>query len=180
MTERPDPPRLNRQQLLYLLTAEVRRETRPDTPFLDCFTCHQPVESQQARTWVGGDEERLLMVKPCGHRFTYSAKVADMMRARAEAGAATEATGESAGPAGENPAADALAAELHRRAVRLEELRPFRAPTCLGCPAVQVDGEVIGLMGALGIVLGGQVPGGTADELGKAYYQSWIDRQGVR
>ncbi|MCL8016879.1 hypothetical protein [Streptomyces sp. AS02] len=73
-------------------------------------------------------------------------------------------------------AADALAAELHRRAVRLEELRPFKQPACLGCPAVQVDGEVIGLRGALGIVLGGTVPGGTADELGHEYYRAWLQR----
>ena len=76
-----------------------------------------------------------------------------------------------------NEQADALAAELHRRAVRLEELRPYKSSACLGCPALQVDGEVIGLRGALGIVLGGTVPGGTADELAHAYYRDWLDRQ---
>lgn len=74
-------------------------------------------------------------------------------------------------------APDAVASELHRRAVRLEELRPFKQAACLGCPVVQVDGEVIGLRGALGIVLGGTVPGGTADERGQAYYQAWQARQ---
>ena len=77
----------------------------------------------------------------------------------------------------EQPTAEALAAELHRRAVRLEELRPFKQSACLGCPAVQVDGEVMGLRGALGIVLGGTVPGGTADELGDAYYRAWLQRK---
>lgn len=80
-------------------------------------------------------------------------------------------------PTDTNPIADALAAELHRRAVRLEDFKPFKQPTCLNCPAVQVHGEVIGLLGALGISLGGTVPGGTADELGQQYYRAWLDRQ---
>ena len=88
----PEPPRLLSQQLLYLLIAEVRREKQPDTPFLDCFTCHRAVTSLQDRSaWPAGQEDRLLTVQPCGHRFTYSATTADLMRARAKAAAATEA-----------------------------------------------------------------------------------------
>jgi len=93
MPDLPDPPRLLSQQLLYLLIAQVRRETDPGTPFVDCFTCGQAVTSLQAiSAWPAGQEERLLTVQPCGHRFTYSAKTADLMRARAKAAAATQAT----------------------------------------------------------------------------------------
>ncbi|MER6092439.1 hypothetical protein [Streptomyces bluensis] len=77
-----------------------------------------------------------------------------------------------------NPAASAaesLVQELHRRASRLEELRRDR--TAPGDTATQVWGEVIGLRGALGIILGGTVPGGSADQLGYAYYREWLARE---
>lgn len=77
---------------------------------------------------------------------------------------------------GDIQAADALAAELHRRATRLEDFRKVKPSSCTFCPAVQVDGEVIGLRGALGILLGGTVPGGSADQLGAEYYQAWLGR----
>jgi hypothetical protein len=175
VNHRPSPPRMTDEQIRQLLAAE-QGGAKPD-----CFLCGMPVTVLRATLEIGKEEEtRVVTMYPCEHRWSYNVRVAEQIDGQMRAAAATEATNGPAELAGENPAADALAAELHRRAVRLEELRPFRAPTCLGCPAVQVDGEVIGLMGALGIVLGGQVPGGTADELGKAYYQSWIVRQGVR
>jgi len=126
MPDLPDPPRLLSEQLLYLLIAEVRRETDPGTPFVDCFTCHQAVTSLQARdAWPGGVEERLLTVQPCGHQFTYSAKTADQVRARAEALAATPA-GEHAGQEateaiGEARWEDAQAAARDAVASTLEE-----------------------------------------------------------
>jgi hypothetical protein len=96
MPDLPDPPRLLSEQLLYLLVAEVRRKSDPGTPFLDCFTCGLSSTGATSVVWPGGEEERLLTVQPCGHRFTYSAKVADLVRARAEALAAAPA-GEPAG-----------------------------------------------------------------------------------
>lgn len=71
--------------------------------------------------------------------------------------------------------ADAITAELHRRTLRLDELRadPAGNDTVIN----HVRGEVIGLRGALGIVLGGAVPGGTADAAGAAYYQQWLNSQ---
>jgi hypothetical protein len=72
-------------------------------------------------------------------------------------------------------AADTLAAEWHRRYQRLEDLSKDRDP-----PATvleHVRGELVGLRGALGILLGGQVQDGTADLLGWAYYQEWRKRQ---
>lgn len=71
--------------------------------------------------------------------------------------------------------ADNLAHELHRRAARLTELRanPDSSTTTIA----HVYGEVIGLRGALGIILGGTVQGGTADEHGADYYQQWLKRQ---
>ena len=71
--------------------------------------------------------------------------------------------------------ADAIATELHRRTLRLGELHadPAENDTVIN----HVRGEVIGLRGALGIVLGGAVPGGTADEAGAAFYQQWLTSQ---
>ncbi|MGW4270860.1 hypothetical protein ACWEGQ_00480 [Streptomyces seoulensis] len=71
--------------------------------------------------------------------------------------------------------ADKLATELHRRACRLHELR---ADLVANSDRINhVRGEVIGLRGALGIVLGGTVPGGTADRLAFTYYEQWLTRQ---
>lgn len=66
----------------------------------------------------------------------------------------------------------ALAEELHRRTLRLTELA--EAPDAPEATISEVRGEVIGLRGAIGIVLGGSVPGGTADRLGHDYYQDWL------
>ncbi|MEW2402193.1 hypothetical protein [Streptomyces sp. NPDC046862] len=68
------------------------------------------------------------------------------------------------------PIADAVAAELYRRMQRLED------PNLLERARTQVSGEVLGLQSALGIVLGGRVPGGTADRLAHEYYRGWLDR----
>jgi hypothetical protein len=74
--------------------------------------------------------------------------------------------------------ADALAAEWHRRHQRLEELTK-RGPEAQVAIVEHVRGELVGLRGALGILLGGEVEGGTADLLGWSYYQEWLGRQGV-
>lgn len=68
--------------------------------------------------------------------------------------------------------ADAVAAELHRRIQRLE------GPNLPEMAQVQVSGEVIGLQGALGVVLGDRVHGGTADKVAHAYYRAWLHRTG--
>ena len=91
--------------------------------------------------------------------------------------------GETAQPATEatepdNPLADALAAEWHRRHQRLEELT--KGPNAQVAIVEHVRGELIGLRGALGILLGGQVQDGTADFLGWVYQQEWRRRQGAR
>lgn len=77
------------------------------------------------------------------------------------------------------PTADAIAAELHRRWERLEELNndPERTEATER-RRMQVHGELMGLRGALGIVLGGTVPGGSADHLGMAYHLAWTKREG--
>jgi hypothetical protein len=74
-------------------------------------------------------------------------------------------------------AADALAAEWHRRHQRLEELTKSKGLEAQVAIVEHVRGELVGLRGALGILLGGQVKGGTADLLGWAYYQEWRKRQ---
>jgi hypothetical protein len=73
--------------------------------------------------------------------------------------------------------ADALAAEWHRRHQRLEELTKSKGPEAQVAIVEHVRGELVGLRGALGVVLGGEVQGGTADLLGWAYYQEWRARQ---
>jgi hypothetical protein len=86
--------------------------------------------------------------------------------------AATEAT--------KNPVADALAAELNRRWTRLDELHndPDRSESAER-KRMQLHGELMGLRGALGIVLGGTVPGGDADRLGMEYHLAWMKREGL-
>ncbi|MGW5989562.1 hypothetical protein ACWFRT_13685 [Streptomyces anulatus] len=73
------------------------------------------------------------------------------------------------------PQAEAIATELHRRILRLDELNTDPAENSERINHVR--GEVIGLQGALGIALGGSVPGGTADPAGAASYQEWLNRQ---
>lgn len=72
-------------------------------------------------------------------------------------------------------AADTLAAEWHRRHQRLEDLS--KEPDTPATVLEHVRGELVGLRGALGVLLGGQVRGGTADLLGWSYYQEWRRRQ---
>ena len=69
----------------------------------------------------------------------------------------------------------AVVSELHRRSVRLAELQAN--PDSRQATLDEVRGEVMGLRGALGIYLGGSVPGGTADLLGHDYYQAWLARK---
>lgn len=75
----------------------------------------------------------------------------------------------------DNPQADALSAEWHRRHQRLKDLT--EGPNAQVAIVEHVRGELIGLRAALGILLGGQVQDGTADLLGWAYYQEWRRRQ---
>ncbi|MFE1451947.1 hypothetical protein [Streptomyces olivaceoviridis] len=78
-----------------------------------------------------------------------------------------------------NPIADAVAAELHRRWARLDELHqdPERSEAA-DRRRMQLHGELMGLRAALGIVLGGTVPGGDADRLGMEYHVTWMKREG--
>lgn len=92
----------------------------------------------------------------------------------ATAAEATEATEPDKSP---DPRADALAAEWHRRNLRLEELTQSEGPEAQVAIVEHVRGELAGLRGALGILLGGQVQDGTADLLGWAYCQEWRARQ---
>ena len=74
-----------------------------------------------------------------------------------------------------NPVADALAAELHRRWSRLDKV--MKDPGATDGKRMQLQGEVMGLRGALGIVLGGTVSGGSADRLGMEHHVAWMARQ---
>jgi hypothetical protein len=74
-------------------------------------------------------------------------------------------------------AADALAAEWHRRNQRLEELTSSKGPEAQVAVVEHVRGELVGLRGALGMLLGARVQDGTADYLGWCYCQEWRRRQ---
>lgn len=88
---------------------------------------------------------------------------------------ATEATGPTTFD--RDAVADALAAEWHRRSQRLEELTKSKGPESQVAIVEHVRGELVGLRGALGVLLGGRVEGGTADLLGWSYCQEWQRRQ---
>ncbi|MFE4915807.1 hypothetical protein ACFRCX_30345 [Streptomyces sp. NPDC056652] len=60
--------------------------------------------------------------------------------------------------------ADRILHEYHRRLSHAQHVVPLNA---------QVQGELIGLRGALGIALGGDVKGGDADRLAHARYAEW-------
>lgn len=114
---------------------------------------------------------------PYGH-----ADLADVIRQAGRMAESPLAERSAANPAPEdsatNSAADALAAEMHRRARRLEQLRAD--PDAQESVRQHVYGEVLGLRGAIGIVLGHQVAGGDADVKGIHYYEAWCARQEVR
>ncbi|GGZ82296.1 hypothetical protein [Streptomyces rubiginosohelvolus] len=65
--------------------------------------------------------------------------------------------------------ANSILREYHRRMTHFQA-RPDLTPLA----AAQVQGELIGLRGALGISLGGEVQGGEADRLAAQKYQSWV------
>jgi len=73
--------------------------------------------------------------------------------------------------------ANAIATEIYRRMERLEELRS--EPALRESVVENVRGEILGLQSALGIVLGGTVPGGSADKLAKAYCTEWLKAKGA-
>lgn len=65
--------------------------------------------------------------------------------------------------------ANSILREYHRRMTHFQA-SPDRTPLA----TAQVQGELIGLRGALGIALGGEVQGGEADRLAAQKYQSWV------
>lgn len=71
-----------------------------------------------------------------------------------------------------NVTANKVAVEIYRRMARLNDLQAD--PTARQSVVENVRGEILGLQGALGIVLGGTVPGGSADKLAQAYYGEWL------
>lgn len=175
----PVPPHLTGDQIRQILAAEKSGENP------DCFLCGSPVNSVGAAVHYGMEEEtRVVTLYPCEHRWSYNLHVAEQIDSEMRAAAATQATGPDTSrvvggpqPLDGNAAADALAAEMHRRACRLRELR--EDPTVSASVRDHVYGEVLGLRGAIGIVLGHQVPGGSADLMGIDYYEAWCSRQGV-
>jgi hypothetical protein len=104
----------------------------------------------------------------------------DTVLTRDQAAALHAALGSWLDRTGGRAAADALAAEWHRRHQRLEELTVSKGPEAQVAIVEHVRGELIGLRGALGLLLGGKVQDGTADLLGWAYYREWCGRQGVQ
>lgn len=87
-------PRLTNDQLLQLLEAEEHAKHDPDGAAVlpDCFACGQPVTAMAARLGDVHEDERVVTVRPCGHRATYSVRVGETLAARVRARAAAEAT----------------------------------------------------------------------------------------
>jgi hypothetical protein len=175
--------------------------------FPPCPTCKEPVaEAQTWWVQDPIRYDGVITMQPCGHSHSATAadmerihdhasemldslrhdasdhvagrSVEDLVReARARLGEPEQAATEATGPEYDSAVADALAAEWHRRHQRLDELTKSKAPEAQVAIVEHVRGELVGLRGALGILLGGQVKGGTADLLGWAYYQEWRKRQ---
>ncbi|MFK8851252.1 hypothetical protein [Streptomyces sp. Ac-502] len=70
-----------------------------------------------------------------------------------------------------NATAIALLHEYHRRLTHSD----VRTPTLDPLASAQLQGELIGLRGALGIALGGRIQGGEADVLAAEKYARWKD-----
>lgn len=68
-------------------------------------------------------------------------------------------------------AADLILREYHRRLTHITKHQPYNVSQ----QSAQLQGELIGLRGALGIALGGQVRGGKADRLAATRYAEWQD-----
>lgn len=114
MTEQTDIPRLTGEQLLELMVAIERRnrQRRHDTdavlaPYPPCPVCRQPVDAQSATLGTADVDDRVLTVQPCGHRATYSLKVAQQFVGRAKTIVDQEDQ-----PCGEEPAGGPLAGRL--------------------------------------------------------------------
>ncbi|MEU7338656.1 hypothetical protein [Streptomyces sp. NPDC007074] len=75
-----------------------------------------------------------------------------------------------------NVAANNICTEIYRRMERLTDLQVD--PGARQSVVENVRGEALGLQGALGIVLGGRVPGGSADRLAQAYWAEWLKSKG--
>ncbi len=76
----------------------------------------------------------------------------------------------------QSPVVQGLVRELHRRATHLEAIRGASADTVPNETWLHASGEVLGLQGALGIALGGQVAGGNADQDALEFYKAWVAR----
>jgi hypothetical protein len=76
-----------------------------------------------------------------------------------------------------NVAANNICTEIYRRMERLTALQAD--PEARQSVVENVRGEILGLQGALGIVLGGTIPGGSADKLAQAYCGEWLARKGA-
>jgi hypothetical protein len=160
MTNPTDVPRLTKAQLRELAAA------RQQGAWPDCFICGSVVLNHQLAHGPEYTEQRIAVCVPCGHCLTYNVNIAAQAQSEVNSGAATEAT-----EPGICPKADALCAELYRRASHLQTLNADSRRWD------HVYGETIGLRGAIGIVLGHEVTG-SADEAGQAYYRAWLERTG--
>lgn len=84
-------PRLTGDQLLELMVAGERRSRqrrRGDTdqlaPYAPCPVCRQPVDEQTVTLGNADEDDRVLTVRPCGHRAAYNLKVAQQMVLKAK------------------------------------------------------------------------------------------------
>ncbi|MET8585671.1 hypothetical protein ABZX39_33110 [Streptomyces collinus] len=91
MTNSTSLPALTGEQLLPLLVADKLRHQQHDydhplrlAPLPPCPLCQSDVTKQTFTLGMGDLDERVLTCEPCGHRMTYSLRVAEQLQGQAQ------------------------------------------------------------------------------------------------
>ena len=113
-----DLPTLTDDQVLQLALAERRGQQPPP-----CFVCGQTVLDPTFTLGPGGEEERMLVVAPCGHRMTYDANTAKRKYSEADQMIAAEQSGR-----GTATELNRLRAEVAAARKYAAEMRDFCSP----------------------------------------------------
>lgn len=113
MNDLPTLPSLTDDQVLQLALAERRGQQPPP-----CFVCGQTVLDPTLTLGPGGEEKRMLVVAPCGHRMTYNANTAKRKYSEADQLIAAEQAGHGAATE---------ATELHRLRAQVAAARKYAA-----------------------------------------------------
>ncbi|MCX4885924.1 hypothetical protein [Streptomyces sp. NBC_00847] len=121
MNDQTGPPRLTRDQLSELLLADEQQRRAPDTavPLPDCFLCGRPATGMSSTLGCRDVDERVVTLRPCGHRLAFNVGVAERMQAK---------MGAAAGPASAPSEVGVLRAEVAAARRFAGEMREFCSP----------------------------------------------------